>query len=662
MENFRFESPAYLLILLALPLMQLVLSRIHSNARERLLRFVAANNLSALLKERGRGGGGLKRILFWAGLTLAIVALARPQANPTVEELEGASLDIYILLDVSRSMDAEDVPPSRLKKAKRAIESLTQQLAGDRVGVIAFAGTAVMISPLTADYEVIKTFLQNVDTTLIQNQGTDISGALAVAEAAMKRGAEKTGDQGPRTNVFIVMSDGEDHTPENMEIVDKIREEGGTVFTIAFGTEAGATIPTRTERGELVGHKRDRQGNEVKTTVQTKSLEEIAKRGGGQFYFSTLEEGEIHDILQRVQGMSRTGAAVMKARVYEELFGPVLALALFLVLFSFFSARTLFSGISRIRFKRPSFLLLLLLPAWAEASPLSFLWDKEKRAFDGSQRLAAEGKPDEAVNNLKELLAENPDDPELNYDIGAFLLEGKKADEARTQWQRLVDRPNPLREKALYNIAGSYAQEGKKEPARAAYGELIRFLQGKERNAEDQRLLDDAKKNLARLSEQQQQQQQQNQSGEGGGQDQQPKDQEKKNDPGKQDQQKGQGQDKDPGKNQDKKDNQDNSDKKEEKKDGKGEDEKKDQNQGKGEQPKPEQESGEGDQDKQEQSPPKGMRRGRAPFKEKSNMGEADAKQILDALKDRETGLQKKFLKNKGKEGNFSDDDGTKDW
>lgn len=648
MENFRFESPVYLLLLLALPVFQVVLSRIHRNAREKLLRFMAEPNLVSLLKEKGKGGGDRKRYFFWAGLVLMILALARPQANPTVEEMEGASLDIYALIDVSRSMDAEDIAPSRLKKAKRSVQSLMSLLSGDRLGVIAFAGTAVIVSPLTTDYEVIKTFLQNVDSSLIQNQGTDLGNALQMAEEAMQRGAEKTGNSGPRTNVFVVMSDGEDHQPQDLSVVDRINQNGGVVFAIAFGTEAGSTIPIRNQRGELSGRKRDGQGNDVKTTVQTSTLREIAERGGGQFYFSTLEEEEIRDILNRVQGMDRTSAAIMRARVYKEYFAPVLALGIFLTIFSFFSLRTLF----QLPFRKTTALAILAFsipPPHAEAAPESFLWDKEKRAFEAGKTLSAEGKPDEAVERLKSLLAEDPDNPELNYNIGTFLLEGKKPEEARTQLQRLVEKDNRLREEALFNIAGSYAQEGKKAEARAAYAELLRSLKGKN-EPQDKELEAMTRKNLARLMEKSQDQEKSEQNQpkpEGGGGD-------EKKDPQPGDK----GEPKDP------------KDKKDENKEGDGQQDKSQDKNSEGEQKDPKKENeqkGEEPNDKDEKPgenkppPPKGMRPARPQFQEKENMGEEDAKRILEALKQRETNLQKDFLKKKD-EGKNSDNENGKDW
>jgi Ca-activated chloride channel homolog len=259
------------------------------------------------------------------------------------------------------------------------------------------------------------------------------------------------------------------------------------------------------------------------------------------------------------------------------------------------------------------------------------------------------------------------------------LIEAKKADEGRKQLQRLIDQPNPLRERALFNVAGSYAQEGKKDEARRAYAEAIRSLQTKQRDAADNELLEMAKQNLARLAtdppppqggqggggqdqNQNQNQDQKNQDSKGqdnkdpknqdqkgnenkDNKDQNPgdgKDQKDKNDPKDQKDQQGKG-DQD----QDKKDQKDKGDQKDQKKDPSQDGQEK------------QNDSGEGDQ--QNNPPPQGMRTGKKEFKEKGDMAEDDAKRILEALKQRETGLQKKFMRQKSK-GDYSDDGGEKDW
>jgi len=449
-----------------------------------------------------------------------------------------------------------------------------------------------------------------------------------------------------------VLSDGEDHGESDLSVVDTIRKQGGLIFSIAYGTEKGAPIPIRDEKGELHGYKKDSAGNVVVTGMKPEVLTEVATKGGGQFYHSTQDEAEVDDILARVNEAQRGSLTTIKTTVWEEYYWIFLAPGLLLLLISFLSWKALKPWL-----RVGAVALLLVRAPAAEAGPISFFWNKDRKASDQSEKLAKEKKFGEAADSLKPLQADDPDNPAVNYDIGTYLLADKKAQQGREQLGHLRNADGILRDTALYNIAGSYAEEGKKEEARASYAELIQHLQSKSQlTKEEAALLAQAKRNVARLADpsqpppQQQQQQQQQQQG-GGGDDK--KDQ--KNDQSKQD---------------DKKDQQ-----KKDDKNGKGEKDQKKDDKGKDEQKKDEKKDDKG-QDKKDdqggggkQEPPQGNqaqqlppRHGGQPFKERDDMGEEDAKRILGALKERESDLQKRFLKNSAKGGRVNADDAAKDW
>jgi len=671
MIDFHFADPQYAFLLLALPVLGFLLGRIDQGARTRLLKFMAEANLIQLLQNRATLRERGKRFAFWAGLVCLTLALCRPQANPSVEELRSAGLDIYVLFDVSRSMDAEDVPPSRLKKAKRTLQHLASRLSGDRIGIIAFANSSVLISPLTSDYSIIDSYLQNIDTTIVPSQGTNLGHALETAKEAMDRGAKTPGSDNQRSNIFLVLSDGEDHGESDLSIVDTIHKSGGLVFTIAFGTEKGAPIPMRDDKGELRGYKKDSAGNVVVTAVQTGVLQDVAKRGGGQFYFSTSDEGEVEDLLARVSDAQRGSIASIKTTVWQEYFWLFLAPGLALLLFSFVPFRSLLwpiitNWVSRKRAASAAALLFatcLLSPSPARAGPFSFFWSKERKASEQAEELAKQKKYGDAVDSLKGLQAENPDTPELNYNIGTYLLQDQKGRIGREQLGRLRNADGPIRDFALFNTAGSLAMEGKKPEARAAYAELLQHLASKKKlSAEELNLLESAKRNVARLADpsqqpppQQDKSDQQKQGGGGGNSDQKKDKQDNKSSQGDKKGQDKKGQDKkDEDKKGDEKKQQDNKqgegDKDKDKKDENKKPEDKDQ----GKENKQGQEQG---QDGKQ--PP---RQGNQPFKERDEMGEDDAKRILGALKERESDLQKKFLRNKVKGGKVNVDDAAKDW
>jgi Ca-activated chloride channel family protein len=663
MNDFQFQNPWFLILLLALPFVHGFILKIQTKGRERLLRFLSEKNLNELERERWVGGTKRKFILFWIGLALFSIALARPQANPIIEDVEGASLDIYVLMDVSKSMDAEDVPPSRLKKAKRSVESLLQFLSGDRLGIIAFAGTSIMISPLTADYDVLKLFLNNIDTSLIQNQGTDISGALGTAFAAMKRGAEKFGGDS-RSNVFIVMSDGEDTANPNYEIADQIRENGGLIFSIAFGTEAGASIPVRNVRGELSGYKRDRSGQQVISKVSPESLKKIAEATGGTFYFGTLDEGEITDIVSKMKNLERSNASLRKARIYQEYFIIPLFFGILCIVFSFFSARVLFSlTLWKSAFKRFS-ALLILFPTLAQGSPVDYLYDAKKRAYIDGENLASEGKPEEAANRLKELLADDPENASIILNLGTYYAKAKKGEEARVQFERILKNEGPLKKEAQFNQAGSYASEGKVPEARAGYAELLSDLEKKkELSNEEQALLEKTRINLAKLASNPPPQNPSPSSGGGGGGGGggEGENKEPKENPEDSKKEKEQSDSKDSEKKEDSKSPKDgDSEKKQDQKDPQ---EKEKDDSAPSEQEK-EEKNDQGQEEEQKKKSPS-MAQGnpnKQKYMKKNNMEEQDAKRILEALKQRESGLQKKFMQFEGKGDEDLRENNGKDW
>ncbi|HEY8280763.1 MAG TPA: VWA domain-containing protein, partial [Bdellovibrionota bacterium] len=514
MTDFQFASPTYLALLLALPALRILLGRMDQDAYTRLLRFLSEANLDQLLLTKGALRDKGKKWAFWLGLGFLVLALARPQANPSVEEVRSSGLDIYVLLDVSRSMDAEDVAPSRLKKAKRTIQHLTERLAGDRIGIIAFANSAILISPLTNDYSIIDSYLQNTDTSLVPSQGTNIGHALETAKEAMSRGAKAPGSDEERSNIFVVMSDGEDHGESDLSVADHIHKDGGLIFSIAFGTEKGVPIPVRDEKGELRGYKKDPAGTPVLTAVKTGVLQDVAKRGGGHFYFSTLDEGEVEDILARVNNGKRGAFTSIKTVVYDELFWIFLLPSLIFLLFSFLPLRSLASSLlSFVKAIKPrlsrkaktataALFFIFTCQGSAQAGPLSMFWDKERRASEESGELAREKKFSEAADALKELQAENPDGSEVNYNIGTYLLQDKKGRLGREQLSHLRNADGIVRDLAQFNTAGSFALEGKKPEARAAYAELLHRLQTKQkRSAQEDLLLEQARRNVARLAD-----------------------------------------------------------------------------------------------------------------------------------------------------------------
>jgi Ca-activated chloride channel family protein len=214
-----------------------------------------------------------------AGLALLAVALAQPQCGTRAQLSQRWGADLVVVLDVSRSMEARDVRPSRLERARLEVGALLDRLAGDRVGVVVFAGEAFVQCPLTTDYAAARLFLRAVGPDAVPQQGTALANALLGAKELLD-GAER----GSRGKVVLLVSDGEDHDGQVASAVTTLADAGIRLHVLAVGTADGAPIPIVDARGEVTGWRRDRRGNPVASRLDEATLRLVADRGGGRLF------------------------------------------------------------------------------------------------------------------------------------------------------------------------------------------------------------------------------------------------------------------------------------------------------------------------------------------------------------------------------------------
>lgn len=271
-----FANPQYLLMLAVLPIAVGVVYWAAQN-RSRMLERIGSpalvRRLTANVNTRGRLIG---RVFTIAALALAIVALARPQWGESLQTVEREGVQIIIALDVSRSMLAEDVRPSRLVRAKLEIADLMQRLQGDEVGLVLFSGAAFLQFPLTFDYLSARNFIENANTEMITRQGTNIEQAIEVASRSF---SEELISQ----KVILIITDGENQDGNAVEAAREAHDDGTLIYTIGVGTADGEPIPLRSPRGRLIEYVQDRQGNMVFSRLDENMLRSVAEAGGGKF-------------------------------------------------------------------------------------------------------------------------------------------------------------------------------------------------------------------------------------------------------------------------------------------------------------------------------------------------------------------------------------------
>ncbi len=261
-----------------------------------------------------------KRSMVLAALCLMVFALAQPHFKKSETKVERRGIDVLIAIDVSNSMLAKDIAPNRLEKAKLELAGLVDKLKGNRLGVIAFAGDAMIQCPLTLDRSAVKMLLSAVSPNLISFQGTDIGRAIGAALQAFQ-------DKSKDSKALILLTDGEDHGKETAQYVKKAKEAGVRVITIGIGTPDGAPLPD--EFGQ--GSKKDRAGKVVLSKLGEEALQRIARETGGAYFRSTKGDLGSDGIERAIRGIATKGFKSGWAVEYEENYRFFLALAFILL-------------------------------------------------------------------------------------------------------------------------------------------------------------------------------------------------------------------------------------------------------------------------------------------------------------------------------------------
>jgi len=248
--------------------------------RRALLHRTAGAQAARLAPRAGLSRPAARVSLWLTGLLLLTVALARPQCGTRTELSRRYGVDLVVLLDVSRSMQARDVLPDRLTRATLEVGSLLEQLSGDRVGVVVFAAEAFVQCPLTTDYQAARLFLRSVGPGSVPRQGSDLGQALRAAREVLEQGENSRG----RGKVVLLVSDGEDLEGQAGEAARSLGEAGIRLHALAVGTTAGEPIPLLDARGQVTGYRKDPGGQPVVTRLDLATLREITSRGGGEVF------------------------------------------------------------------------------------------------------------------------------------------------------------------------------------------------------------------------------------------------------------------------------------------------------------------------------------------------------------------------------------------
>lgn len=262
-----------------------------------------------------------KTVLWVIGLSGLFLALLQPQWNKKERVVEQEGRDLFIALDISRSMLAQDIEPNRLQAAKEKIKQLLGALSFERVGLILFSGTAVVQCPLTVDYGAFTMFLDQVDAQSISGGTTSLDAAMHKALQAFKAA------QGRKTKLLVIFTDGEDFSSNLNRIKEQASQENMNIFTVGVGTSQGAPVPLFDEQGAIKGHQLDKKGNVVISRLNEGILQNIALDSGGKYIHMSSDDKDIKSLIKIVESYEKERFAEKRTTGLEEQYPYFVALS-----------------------------------------------------------------------------------------------------------------------------------------------------------------------------------------------------------------------------------------------------------------------------------------------------------------------------------------------
>lgn len=338
----RFEDPIYLWMLLIIPILVLVRFIVWRKRKHNLRKFGDPSLLKEMMPDVSKYRPTIKFCLLLSAITILIFMIARPQVGSKISHEKREGIEVLIALDISNSMLAQDVIPSRLEKSKLLIEDLVDHFTNDKVGLVVFAGDAFVQLPITNDYVSAKMFLQNINPSLITTQGTDLARAISLSQSCFTQ-REHIG------RAIIVITDGEDHEGGALEAAREAYKKGINVFILGVGTSKGAPIPDGNG-----GYLKDNSGQIVLSALNEQMCQQVAKAGNG-VYIHVDNTSDAQEKLNKE--LSKLQSGISDTVVYSEyneqfqIFGIILLLLLIVETILLESRNPLFKQINLFRDK-----------------------------------------------------------------------------------------------------------------------------------------------------------------------------------------------------------------------------------------------------------------------------------------------------------------------
>lgn len=325
---YQIEENIYFYLILVIPIMilgNLILKKWRKKKQSEFFNKEIFKNLSPLYSDFK---SGLKVFLLSISLLMISIGLVNPKIGTQLKTVKREGVDIVFAIDVSKSMLAEDIAPSRLEKAKRLASEIINNLGSDRVGIIAYAATAIPVLPITSDYSTARMFLQSLNSDMLSSQGTAVNQAINLSEDFFD-------DENQTNRVLCLLSDGEDHEFSDQDFSDVTEGSGITIFSIGLGSNKGAPIPIRSN-GVIESYKKNQEGDVVITKLMPNLLKELSKSNDGFYMKGDNTEEVVDEIISKLKQMDKKEFESKQFVAYKDQFQWFIGFALFFLCLEMF--------------------------------------------------------------------------------------------------------------------------------------------------------------------------------------------------------------------------------------------------------------------------------------------------------------------------------------
>jgi len=481
----KWQHIEYLFGLAALPLLVLLFYTLISWKKKTKLRIGDPMLVGQLVKNFSPVRFGIKATLALLALAAVVMGAANFQRPGAMQNVKRQGVDVMLVLDVSKSMLAKDIKPSRLEKAKQLLIRLNDKLESDRIGLVLFAGRAYLQMPLTTDHGAARMYIQDASPDVVPTQGTVIGEALKMANTSFNSKERKY-------KAILLVSDGEDHDPEAMTVAKTLAANGVMINAVGIGSPEGSPIVDPTT-GEL---KKDEQGNTVISKLNEPELQQLADATHGHYIRLDNVDDALITESQQLEGVEKKALSDSEFIDYRSYFQWFLGIALVLLLVEYFLSER------RRQLRVAAIIGVLLMGASLTSSAQTQNGDAQVRS---GNRYYKKKQLDQSQQQYEEAVRKAPENPTANYNLGNAQFRKNNYADAANSYNNSVEHSGDdkaMQEKGLYNKGVALIKQQKLQESIEAWKKALRL------NVNDEDARENLQKALMQLKQQQQQQQQ----------------------------------------------------------------------------------------------------------------------------------------------------------